>query len=174
VDIWRVKSVDIWRVKSVTICEHSKVHSRMAKLSAAGAEGDAGVVNTIGERRSQDAYGSRGRKPSTQSDKKNVTCYRCGFKGHYGRDLECPARGKTCTKCHCANHFAKMCKTKPANIKSVRDENPDWPDSHGKPDPGADYAFVVTDLKSSGMIHTWCGRGLFGNVGRLRRNQQHS
>jgi hypothetical protein len=84
-------------------CE--EVTSQMAKLSVGGAEGGAeggaGVVNKIGERRSQDAYGNRGRKPYTpytKTDKTHVTCYRCGFKGHYGRDPECPAKGKTCTK----------------------------------------------------------------------------
>ena len=38
--------------------------------------------------------------------------YRCGRTGHFGRDPQCPARGKTCNKCGKQDHFAGKCKTK--------------------------------------------------------------
>ena len=39
--------------------------------------------------------------------------YRCEQVGHFGRDPECPARGKTCSKCQGRGHFAAVCRTKP-------------------------------------------------------------
>ena len=62
-----------------------------------------------------------------------LTCYRCGNVGHFGRDPSCPAKGKTCRKCGGHNHFATMCKSKnitktKANVNQVT----------------SDYAFNVT------------------------------
>lgn len=56
-------------------------------------------------------------KPRNRSNDKQ-TCYRCGNSSHFGRDLECPARDKECTKCGFTGHFAKKCNTKPENYKS--------------------------------------------------------
>ena len=44
---------------------------------------------------------------------KNKTCYRCGLIGHFGRDPQCLAKGKTYRKCRGRDHFEKVCKTKP-------------------------------------------------------------
>ncbi|KAK2707367.1 hypothetical protein QYM36_015155 [Artemia franciscana] len=41
---------------------------------------------------------------------KTPLCYLCG--GLYSREHRCPAKGKTCTKCHKPNHFAKVCRSK--------------------------------------------------------------
>lgn len=38
-------------------------------------------------------------------------CFRCGKMGHYAKDKSCPARDKTCHKCHFKGHFAERCKT---------------------------------------------------------------
>ena len=45
--------------------------------------------------------------------------------GHFGRDSECPARGKTCHNCAGADHVASQCKTKTAKpLKPRREEEP--------------------------------------------------
>lgn len=49
-------------------------------------------------------------------------CYRCGKVGHFGRDPECPAKGKTCHKCGGADHFSPQCKTKTAKPPKPRRE----------------------------------------------------
>ena len=49
-------------------------------------------------------------------------CYRCGKVGHFGRDSECPAKGKTCHKCGGADHFGSQCRTKTAKPPKPRRE----------------------------------------------------
>ena len=53
------------------------------------------------------------RPKKNKQDKTDIVCYRCGNKGHYGKDASCPARGKKCHKCQGLNHYSSMCKTKP-------------------------------------------------------------
>ncbi|KAK2712390.1 hypothetical protein QYM36_011167 [Artemia franciscana] len=43
----------------------------------------------------------------------NKECYLCG--APYTKNHNCPARGKTCSKCNKLNHFAKVCKSKGVN-----------------------------------------------------------
>ncbi|KAK2702145.1 hypothetical protein QYM36_019275, partial [Artemia franciscana] len=43
----------------------------------------------------------------------NKECYFCG--APYTKNHNCPARGKTCSKCNKLNHFAKVCKSKGVN-----------------------------------------------------------
>ena len=62
-------------------------------------------------------------------------CYRCGLSGHFGRDPQCPAKGKTCRKCQGRDHFEKVCKTKPyAHPVGMEPSDP----QHG-------YAFSIND-----------------------------
>ena len=49
-------------------------------------------------------------KESTSESMKHA-CYRCGDVGHFGRDPECPAIGKTCHKCGGKDHFGSQCET---------------------------------------------------------------
>lgn len=49
-------------------------------------------------------------KKRTKPDRQ---CYRCGQAMHSDRS-QCPAIGKSCTKCHKPNHFAKVCRSRPS------------------------------------------------------------
>ena len=68
----------------------------------------AGNVNAIGTRK---------KSPTTEKTGKQSTCYRCGKKGHFGRDSVCKARLASCNKCKKVGHFAAVCKTKPVRAE---------------------------------------------------------
>ena len=52
---------------------------------------------------------------------KTPLCYLCG--GLYPREHRCPAKGKTCTKYHKPNHFAKVCRSKNLHeVETAEDE----------------------------------------------------
>ncbi|XP_030834780.1 uncharacterized protein K02A2.6-like [Strongylocentrotus purpuratus] len=64
--------------------------------------------------------------------KKNLECYRCGNKGHFGKDASCPAKGKICRKCGGQNHFATMCKSKAKSTSEARGKFRDGKSRDGK------------------------------------------
>lgn len=58
-----------------------------------------------------------------KSSKQNDVCFRCGTRGHYANDRQCPARNKVCDRCKMVGHFKKMCKTKAVNRSSSRKQD---------------------------------------------------
>jgi hypothetical protein len=88
-------------------------------------------------------------------------CFRCGKAGHFGKDANCPAKGKTCYKCGKKDHFGKVCKTKQrnSNSRSYR------PQMKGKVryvdqenyDSGSEYAFIVNEKDSNENIEIKVG-----------------
>ena len=49
-------------------------------------------------------------------------CYRCGGKGHYGRECQ-NAQNVICRDCGCRGHFARMCSAQVKNVNAIDDEN---------------------------------------------------
>lgn len=51
-------------------------------------------------------------RSSYQRPKSSKTCHNCGNQWpHHGGQRNCPAFGKSCTKCQKLHHFSKMCKS---------------------------------------------------------------
>ena len=114
-------------------CE--KIETQLAALSAKGEEPE--TINRVNERDTNPSTSTHGR-----SQTKDQTSYRCGSKGHFGRDPQCPAKGKTCRKCGGRDHFEKVCKTKSYAHQVGK----------GPSEPQHDYAFSINEGEQSEMI----------------------
>ena len=119
-------------------CE--KIETLLAALSATGEEPES--INRVNERATNPSTSTHGR-----SQTKDQTCYRWGSKGHFGRDPQCPAKGKTCRKCGGRDHFEKVCKTKSYAHQAGK----------GPSGPQHDYAFSINEGEPSEMITVQVG-----------------
>ena len=72
--------------------------------------GKGASVNRVYDKGPKKQHQKHQKRASASKDDKE--CYRCGRKGHFGRDPECSAKGKTCSNCGKPDHFAEKCKTK--------------------------------------------------------------
>ena len=72
-----------------TAATHEAVQSQLASME--------GGQHTVNLRRDshREAQKRKGKEPSKGSKE---VCYRCGNVGYFGRDPNCPARGKACKK----------------------------------------------------------------------------
>ncbi|CAG2201497.1 unnamed protein product [Mytilus edulis] len=96
-------------------------------------------------------YASK-KQNQNKSEFKQISCYACGFSGHYKTDPKCPAKGKKCRLCQNEGHFEKCCKSKKnisknhysrkTNVRHVEsaDDTCSEPDYENEDD---DYAFTV-------------------------------
>ena len=131
------------------------IESQMAGLSVTAGGATAATttketVNRVSEGARPKKWKKSGQRGRQGKSKTGRECYRCGRLGHFGRDPDCPARGKTCAKCQGADHFADMCKT------SSRSKDQDAKKPTGKDKPrlyavetnGSGYAFAVNSQNS--------------------------
>ena len=113
----------------------------MAARSVKGEESES--INRINERSNNPSTSTHGRFQGRDKI--------CGLLEHFGRDPQCPARGKTCRKCRGKDHFEKVCKTK-SYARQVGRE----PDDND-PGPQHDYAFSITEGEHSEMVTAQVG-----------------
>ncbi len=122
------------------LCEG--IETQMAAMSNGK---DAGTVNRVSEAGAR-PKSDKGRKSSqAQGKTKNVkgACYRCGQTGHYGRDPECPAKGKTCRKCQGKDHFSSVCTTRRAQGEKKRFQPKNQANIRAVDTATCEYAFTV-------------------------------
>ena len=132
--------------RTLTIAEHyEKIDSQLGSFPGQEAAASKETVNRVSE---QPRPKPKWEKWDKSNTKGKPACYRCGTVGHYGRDPKCPAKGTTCNKCNKPDHFAKVCKTKPA-VNLVED---------GGPNPH--YAFTVIDRYHKSNMLTVCVGGV--------------
>ena len=137
-----------------TAAKFEAVQSQLASM-----EGGQHTVNLIRDSR-REAQQRKGKEPGKKSKE---ACYRCGNVGHYGRDPNCPARGKTCKKCGGANHFAQQCKTKspkpvkPRSSGKLKDTKKKVRYVQDVDEDEDEYAFIVKSASQPGKIEMFIG-----------------
>ena len=109
-------------------------------------------MNLIRDSRRQ-ARQRKGKEPSKGSKE---ACYRCGNVGHFDRDPNCLARGKTCKKCGGANHFAQQCKTGSPKLK-LTDTKKKVRYVQDVDEEEDEYAFIVKSVLQPGKIEVFIG-----------------
>ncbi|XP_033641983.1 uncharacterized protein K02A2.6-like [Asterias rubens] len=77
-------------------------------------------------------------------------CFRCGHRGHYARDQECPARNAVCNKCGNRGHYGVACKTQTSKNRKDNYEQKDakWRNNKGQKWNG------TGGNKPRGKVHT--------------------
>ena len=108
------------------------MEAREDSQSAAGANNDEikRVRHQTGRRYTTLHKPEGGTKPSYQrklvdrrpKGESTAVCYRCGDKGHYGKDCE-KTKDATCYACGGKHHFAKMCTSRNKNVHVLSENN---------------------------------------------------
>ena len=111
----------------------------------------------------------RDKQEDKEKESVKRACYRCGKVGHFGRDSECPAKGKTCHKCGGADHFGSQCRTKTAKPPKPRQEETKGKKKKSVRYVGSErdedeYAFTLNSATSPEKIDVTCGRSCSCNA----------
>lgn len=85
-------------------------------------------------------------------EKKVITCYRCGRKGHWSTDKKCPGRNMTCEKCGLKGHATERCRTKNvAGKEKNTNTNKCRKKAYNveeKSDDESEYAFTICEISN--------------------------
>ena len=145
--------------RAIDICKAAELSAEQIK-SLTSSDSPA-AVNAVQK------HGNNARK-----GKEYPPCPCCPYSHDFGK---CPARGKTCAKCHKSNHFAAKCKSQPAATGGGT--TPQAPQTtnfrgasrgrqshravqliheHEAADPiqEVDYEFIIDEIRTVKSIHT--------------------
>ena len=96
----------------------------MAQDGVAGGRSSVNAIDSrnLKGRRPQSYQGQRAARAADQGQRaaraaqaeSNRKCFRCNRVGHFAKDQQCPARGKTCNNCGKTGHFSTCCRSKNA------------------------------------------------------------
>ncbi|KAJ7993939.1 hypothetical protein DPEC_G00259880 [Dallia pectoralis] len=107
----------------------TSARKRAILLHLLGAEGNR-IFNTLDG--TLDTYNAVARPQQTRQQRH---CGNCGSTRHATRAQDCPARGQTCRRCQKPNHFARWCRSAPADY-SEQSHDPVVPVRTIGPHPG--------------------------------------
>ena len=135
-----------------TAASFEAVQAQLESMKSRGV-----TVNQVRDS-SENKHYHKGKK--TSGEPGNKTCYRCGNTGHFGRDPECPAKGRTCRSCGGADHFSSQCRSKESKhrgdkkpkekrkVRYMQGENDDEED---------EYAFTVKSVSQPEKVQVIVG-----------------
>ena len=125
--------------RCIDICRANE--STAIQLKAIGNEEDVNVV------KKKSVHGSKGAQKRVSKD---IDCKYCGRK-HIGKKEDCPAWGKSCSKCGMQNHFAVECRSeaKRQTFHAVYEDNvPEVFDDYSSAE---EYIFAVETDKQENV-----------------------
>jgi len=102
-------------VKAIDICRADEATSRQLKAMTSSEEVHAASEQrrSTSSHRSAKAYSYSGRRQRQRDNSSDRRCRYCD-RSHGASKQDCPAYGKICSNCRKRNHFAAVCKSKPA------------------------------------------------------------
>ena len=117
--------------KTIDVCKSAELVSTQVKdIADATSNSKSADVNKVtgakhrhgGHKKSKPTKSSTSGATSDKVKVKQIHCKFCGLTHDNDRN-KCPAWGKTCSKCHGANHFAKKCRSRSRKVHGVQDES---------------------------------------------------
>lgn len=116
-----LRETDLTLETAVKICQASEMAGEHAKTFAEREQG-AAAASYLCE--AVDAVSIRGKHPAKFKNRnKNDGTFSCKRCGSDHKPKQCPAFGKTCSKCRGLHHFARMCMSKDKKVHTVQNEN---------------------------------------------------
>ena len=113
VDVSLLQQKKLTLTEAVDVCKASEATSRRLRSMVGAAD----EVDALSQSPSTSSRGrrsaSKGRGRAARAPSNSRRCSYCD-RQHGGQKESCPAYGKTCRTCGKANHFASVCKSKPA------------------------------------------------------------